>query len=169
MDENKPILELTKKVAITNWFAWYFLLEFGLLYNYRNASIPNLLLYFLPFIVSFASLFPLLYKKYIYKESILNTVSKKVLIAFMTCSIVGGLLPIIPVIILGIIHLLTDTSLHIVNILFYIGVALLLLSILSQIYYFSRMKITYFLILLLGVFVLEYIILSYYPIWTANG
>lgn len=171
MEENLRMLKRVKGVADENWFALLFLSVFGLLYknNYLTASNFSLILYLILLIASSISLLPLSYKNYIYEESILNSASKKVLIAFKVCSAVGGLLPVIPTIILGILHLLNDTSFHVIIVFFYIGVVLLLLSILFQIYYFSRMKITYFFILLLGVFILEYFILSYYPLWTVNG
>jgi|GEM_PF-5438888 len=88
------------------------------------------------------------------------------LIAFIVCSTTVGFLSSIALIVselIGIAFLKTT----IVSL--YIAIALVLLSVVYQIYYFSKMKLTYFFILLLGVFLVEYFIISYFTLWTTKG
>ncbi|MEF3244659.1 MAG: hypothetical protein K6343_01550, partial [Caldisericaceae bacterium] len=173
MEENEPILKLTKEVASNNLWALSMLMltHLGLLLHIDNSLSTREFgilvgIHFILLTLSFVSIFPILDKKYVYEESVLNSVSRKMLIAFIVCSITVGFSPSIALIAS---ELIGKTFLNTPIVFSYIAIALFLLSIVCQIYYFSKMKITYFFILLLGVFLVEYLILSYYTLWTTKG
>jgi len=169
MKENKPILKLTRDAVTYNLITFIVLLVFfkpspfePFEFNHIRISTREfntwLAIFSIPFIVSFVFAALALKKDYV------NSTSRKIPITVNVCNTA--------VIILLALWLLSLSSIlptAFSNIYMYIAVSLFLLCLTVQIYYYSKMKIAYFFIILAGAFLIEFFLISYYTLHTVTG
>ncbi len=171
MKENKPILKLTKEVVSYNFMVFLFLINFCFLLleiDYVHISTREfntwLAIIFILTMASFVFGIPIFSKKYVYDDSILNSISRKIPITIIVCNITAIIL-----LALSLLSLLAILPTSFSTIYMYIAVSLFLLSLTVQIYYYSKMKIAYFFIMLAGAFLIEFFLISHYTIYAVNG
>ena len=170
MKENEPILELTKDAVRSNVATFVVILTFLLSQFSRirrstrefNACTA---IFFILSVASIVFVIPICSKKYVYDDSILNSIPRKIPITVNIFNIATALI-LIALWLLSFSSILPTSFGYIYM---YIVMSLFLLSLTVQIYYYSKMKIAYFFIMLAGAFLIEFFLVSHYTLHTVTG
>ena len=169
MKENKPILKLTRGAVTYNLIVFIALLSLfkpspfePFEFNHIRISTREvntwLAIFSILFIVSFFFATLALRKDYV------NSISRKIPITVNICDTA-----VIILLALSLLSLSSILPTSFSNICMYTAISLFLLSLAIQIYYYSKMKIAYFFIMLAGAFLIEFFLVSHYTLHTVTG
>lgn len=167
MEENSPMLGLTKATVNSNWFTFFISIMLVIpKIDFTDVTTKEISIWLgiliILFVVSSAFDALISNKYYVYEDSILNTIPREIPIIAITLNSVG----LIGLLFSSLLSLPAPLS----GIFMYIGILLILLSFSIQIYYYSKMKIIYFFILLTGLFLTELLFLPPYHVsYIASG